>query len=288
MPNLYRPSAGNITNGYRSESGGPNKPIHLAVDFGWGGGRYVVAAMPGVLTFDKSSGYGLRGTIAHPDGSFTRYAHLESGSAERPVSMGEVIGVMGDTGTLAKGVHLHFEWIVRGAKRDPTPYFVTSRPDPEPDPTPKPQPTDRKIFMRLISNSSTPPKSKILTENGASRDLTAAEADACYRVIYDADGAAIAQSDINILDSILREINSPAQSALTQSQNDALMSIAGLIDPIPTQTEMSGIITNQYNLLRTGATNDKNEILAAIDEIPGGSAPQNLTVTLTGTAEAAQ
>lgn len=277
MPNLLRPSTGNITNGYRSESAGPGKPIHLAVDFGWGKGKYVVASMPGVLTFDKSSGYGLRATIAHPDGSFTRYAHLESGSPERPVSMGEVLGVMGDTGTLAKGVHLHFEWIVRGSKRDPTPYFVTQLPKPTPNPEEDiTMATALEVWQQILPGITNPGQSSaadyVRAINTNVNNLTTAIATLTGKV-----------------DAIKTKLDSiPAGGGLTAAQNDALMAIAGLIDPIPTQTEMSGIITNQYNLLRTGATNDKNEILAAIDEIPGGSAPQNLTVTLTGTAEAAQ
>lgn len=277
MPNLLRPSVGNITNGFRSESMGPNKPIHLAVDFGWGNGRYVVAAMPGLLTFDTSIGYGLRGSIAHPDGSFTRYAHLVAGSVERPVSMGEVIGIMGDTGTLAKGIHLHFEWIVRGTKRDPTPYFVTQPPKPSPNPEEDiNMTTPLEVWQQSLPGITNPGQSSaadyVRAINTNVNNLTTAVATLTTKV-----------------DAIKAKLDSiPAGGGLTAAQDDALMAIAGLIDPIPTQTEMSGIITNQYNLLRTGATSDKDEILAAIDEIPGGTAPQNLTVTLTGTAEAAQ
>lgn len=288
MVNLLRPSAGNITNGYRAESAGPNKPVHLAVDFGWGNGKSVVAAQPGVLTFDTSNGYGLRATIAHPDGSFTRYSHLASGSPERNVSIGEVIGVMGQSGTLPKGVHLHFEYIVRGVKRDPTPYFVNSPPS-----TPPETPERSVDHMMLIIKATDTQELVVATPSGI-EGCTAFLASAINRAEGRAEGhfVLLARSEINAIDSTLRTAAarnfSNNSSALTPAQNAALMGLPAAIDNMPTNGELSGVITSQYNLLRTGATNDKNEILAAIDEIPGGSAPQNLTVTLTGTAEAAQ
>ena len=75
--------------------------IHAA----YGGAAYAVA---------KGDGYGLRVEIVHPfDGGYylTRYAHLSQAFVSpdgQPVKQGDVIGMMGRTGS-ATGVHLHFE-----------------------------------------------------------------------------------------------------------------------------------------------------------------------------------
>lgn len=291
MFTLFRPSVGNITQPFRSESGGPNKPIHLAVDFGHGNGRQVYAANPGVLTYDTSVGYGLRASISHPDGSFTRYAHLASGGSPRRVERGEQIGVMGDSGNLPKGVHLHFEWIVRGVKTNPAPYFsLENRVPPEEEQKEEPDMAVRELFLQ---NTSTNPN-EIWWERepgAAIYKLSQAE----YAFLGNPGALSLNQAQITAwiatngqAATIANAHAGTASGGLTAAQNSALMGLPAAIDNMPTNGELSGVITNQYNLLRTGATNDKNEILTAIDEIPGGSAPQNLTVTLTGTAEAAQ
>lgn len=329
MPKIYRPSAGNITNAYRNESSGPDKLVHRAVDFGWGNGLTVVAAMPGKLTFDNSVGYGLRGSIAHPDGSFTRYAHLASGSREREVEMGEEIGVMGDSGTLTRGVHLHFEYIVNGKKRDPTPYFTTERP-PIPAGTIPPTIEKNKMSIGIILNVVRPgvgvnyffitPQGVWMGPETSVSPSVKTQQDSLVNLVaygYGLTTSLIAYTAPVLSDTAaLTQLKSIASltcgmpsnfaitptnpfiaasyfqnagaTALSAAQNDALMGLPAAIDNLPTNGEFSGVITNQYNLIRTGATSDKSEILSAIGEIPASGAPQNLTVTLTGTAEAAQ
>jgi murein DD-endopeptidase MepM/ murein hydrolase activator NlpD len=72
------------------------------------------AAYPGVAYSSSGNGYGLMVDIVHQyyGGSYiTRYAHLSSTwvpTGGAPVNQGDVIGMMGRTGS-ATGVHLHFE-----------------------------------------------------------------------------------------------------------------------------------------------------------------------------------
>lgn len=69
---------------------------------------------------DEGPVYGLSVVIRHPNGWFTRYAHL-SGIFPWPnewVEAGQLIGQMGDSG-YAFGTHLHFEVIADGRYLDP-------------------------------------------------------------------------------------------------------------------------------------------------------------------------
>jgi murein DD-endopeptidase MepM/ murein hydrolase activator NlpD len=72
------------------------------------------AAYPGIATSRWHGGYGLVVDIVHQyyGGAYiTRYAHLSSTwvpAEGAPVNQGDVIGMMGQTGS-ATGVHLHFE-----------------------------------------------------------------------------------------------------------------------------------------------------------------------------------
>lgn len=94
-----------------------------AVDFshpGYGCGRPVFAAAGGMVQkiIYGSSGYGNHLRIFHPNGVVTLYAHLSGfivRSGDR-VSVGQIIGYIGNSGhTLGPtGCHLHFE--VRGAR----------------------------------------------------------------------------------------------------------------------------------------------------------------------------
>ena len=125
---MHRPAKGNVTNGYRAVAVN-GKAAHQALDFGYGNGREVYAADAGILTYDESIGYGLRGSIKHPSGTFSRYAHLSRKFAPPGrVDALQQIGVMGDSGTFADGVHLHFEVLEpKGAglvRVDPNPYLT--------------------------------------------------------------------------------------------------------------------------------------------------------------------
>lgn len=95
---------------------------YVAIDFshtGYACGKPVFAAAGGTIQktgYDSIAGYYVR--ILHPNGVVTFYGHLSSVNVKRgeAVSVGDIIGYMGNTGyTIGKtGCHLHFE--VRGAK----------------------------------------------------------------------------------------------------------------------------------------------------------------------------
>jgi murein DD-endopeptidase MepM/ murein hydrolase activator NlpD len=111
-----RPANGAITSSYGSRRRG----FHYGVDIGVSRGTPVVAAASGVVVNVVSScvegrsscggRYGNYITIEHPNGTFTRYAHLSrvSVSVGEQVSQGERIGLSGNTGR-STGPHLHFE-----------------------------------------------------------------------------------------------------------------------------------------------------------------------------------
>jgi murein DD-endopeptidase MepM/ murein hydrolase activator NlpD len=92
---------------------------HNAVDIANACGTPVVAAAGGVVIDSSDSGgwnggYGNFLYIQHPNGTKTKYAHLQTleVSSGDEVSQGQEIGKMGDTGH-STGCHLHFE--VNGA-----------------------------------------------------------------------------------------------------------------------------------------------------------------------------
>lgn len=143
MVRLILAARGGITNPF----GAKNPPgaalrYHLGVDIGSGGGRTIYAPAAGIASARSSGGalgtYGNYWWIAHDDGTASVVAHLASHvGRSRRVAQGEVIGVMGRTGTYQ--VHCHQEYIVAGERVDPTKYLggtaggdVTPIPIPEP------------------------------------------------------------------------------------------------------------------------------------------------------------
>lgn len=102
-----------------------------------GGNPDIQAAMQGkIVQMGWVSGYGNFVEILHPDGSKTRYGHLDSFDPElkrlfdsgQPVNVqaGQKIGVMGTTGR-STGVHLHFEYIdANNQKQDPAAFLAGS------------------------------------------------------------------------------------------------------------------------------------------------------------------
>jgi murein DD-endopeptidase MepM/ murein hydrolase activator NlpD len=94
---------------------------HEGTDYAADYGTPVLAAGDGFVSqAGRSGGYGNLVELRHANGITTRYGHLSailvrSGSR---VSQGQVLGRVGATG-LATGSHLHYEFRVNGAARDP-------------------------------------------------------------------------------------------------------------------------------------------------------------------------
>jgi murein DD-endopeptidase MepM/ murein hydrolase activator NlpD len=94
---------------------------HEGVDYGAPVGTPVRAVGDGVVAFaGQQNGYGNVVQIQHSDNRMTVYAHLSRIDVRRGdrVDQGEHIGDVGMTGW-ATGPHLHFEFRVNGAVRDP-------------------------------------------------------------------------------------------------------------------------------------------------------------------------
>ena len=112
--------------------------FHHGEDYYWltgdpSGSRIVYGVAPGtVVEVTSSASMGLEVTVELEPGLRVRYSHLASSSVSvgDTVTVSTVVGVMGSTGTEARGeVHLHFEvwvWTPAGWTRtDPEPYFST-------------------------------------------------------------------------------------------------------------------------------------------------------------------
>jgi len=87
----------------------------------------VYAAGPGIATAGETDNDGRWIVIDHPNGFRTFYSHLasvyvRSGSL---VKAGQKIGMMGDTGEMVDGIHLHFSMTLNG--RHINPYFCITR-----------------------------------------------------------------------------------------------------------------------------------------------------------------
>ncbi len=94
---------------------------HNGVDLASSYGSNILAAADGVVLIARSGwngGYGTYVVIKHGNGTQTLYGHLSglNVSAGQTVRQGQVIGFMGNSGSVRgkTGVHLHFE--VRGAR----------------------------------------------------------------------------------------------------------------------------------------------------------------------------
>lgn len=84
---------------------------HKGLDFAGPTGLPIVAAKSGVVIEAGWGGaFGNNVVVQHPDGTTTRYAHLNSitVSVGQEVGIGEKVGTLGSTGN-STGPHLHFE-----------------------------------------------------------------------------------------------------------------------------------------------------------------------------------
>jgi murein DD-endopeptidase MepM/ murein hydrolase activator NlpD len=113
---LLRPVPGAMTRGFGYDGG----HFHKGLDLDGETGDPIRAAAAGtVVATSCGGGYGLCAVIDHGHGLSTWYAHLSRQTVTSgPVERGQVIGLMGCTGSCT-GSHLHFEVHVDGTARDP-------------------------------------------------------------------------------------------------------------------------------------------------------------------------
>lgn len=96
---------------------------HQGTDYAASSGTPVLAAGDGtVRSVGRAGGYGNLVEIRHSNGIATRYGHLRAFArgiqVGSRVGQGDVIGYVGSTG-LATAAHLHYEFRINGAARDP-------------------------------------------------------------------------------------------------------------------------------------------------------------------------
>lgn len=132
-------------------TGAYNPPSHKGVDIGWRTDEeqnkiysncYGVVAYTedGLGNMEGASGWGNYVLVKHPNGMYSRYAHLQKGlwvKVGQEVDETNVLGIMGDSG-YAFGRHLHFEVQTSAScndRIDPTPYLSKAIWESSPTPT---------------------------------------------------------------------------------------------------------------------------------------------------------
>lgn len=119
---MQKPTEGQYTTYFRRG--------HYAVDIANRSMPAVSAAADGTIVKSQcgwNGGYGCVVVIEHGDGVQTLYAHLSKLYAKvgDPVKKGQAIGKMGATGRVygVTGIHVHFEVIVGGRKKNPLAFY---------------------------------------------------------------------------------------------------------------------------------------------------------------------
>lgn len=119
---MIKPTSGSYSTYFKSG--------HWAVDIANRSKPAIMAAADGTVVKSQcgwNGGYGCVIVIDHGDGYQTLYGHMSklSASVGDKVTQGETIGVMGNTGRVygATGIHLHFEVVVNGKKKNPIAYY---------------------------------------------------------------------------------------------------------------------------------------------------------------------
>ncbi len=136
------PSATHITStfGWRNAPTAGASDNHPAIDIGGGGVRHNIIAAASGTVIQVNTGcaegnatcggrLGNYVKIQHEDGTITRYGHLYSVNVSngQTVAQGQVIGIMGTTGT-STGIHLDFQILVNGSPVNPLNYVSASNP----------------------------------------------------------------------------------------------------------------------------------------------------------------
>lgn len=121
---MIKPTSGIYTTYFGGRTG------HWAVDIADRSKPAIHAAADGTVVKSQcgwNGGYGCVVVIDHGDGFQTLYAHLSemSVSVGEAVEQGQNIATMGNTGRVygATGIHLHFEVIDNGVKKNPIAFY---------------------------------------------------------------------------------------------------------------------------------------------------------------------
>lgn len=118
---LFSPVKGMITNRFD-----PNKG-HLGIDLATAPREHILAVASGtIILVDYSITTGNMITIQHANNLLSTYRHASTllKKTGDKVKSGEVIGIVGSTGTLSTGVHLHLEIWKDGEAIDPETLIV--------------------------------------------------------------------------------------------------------------------------------------------------------------------
>lgn len=118
---FYRPARGIISSHFNTQE------KHYGIDIASSPKESVLATMNGTVTlvgFDANAGYVIQ--IQHTNGFISVYKHnaviLKKQGDE--VTAGEAIAIVGNTGNLSNGNHLHFELWYKGLPVDPEEFIV--------------------------------------------------------------------------------------------------------------------------------------------------------------------
>jgi murein DD-endopeptidase MepM/ murein hydrolase activator NlpD len=103
---------------------------HNGVDYGAARNTPVQCVAGGTVTFAGRRGdYGNLVCVKHDNGCESRYGHLQRISVHKGQHLKQTqrIGLVGTTG-LTTGPHLHFEWLVKGAHKNPLKFRMIQSP----------------------------------------------------------------------------------------------------------------------------------------------------------------
>jgi len=117
---FYRPVKGIVSSAFNAQG------KHFGIDIAARPREPVLATMKGTVIFtgfDANFGYVI--TVQHANGFVSAYKHNAQLMKKEgdEVSGGEVIALVGNTGSLSTGEHLHFELWYRGKAVDPREYI---------------------------------------------------------------------------------------------------------------------------------------------------------------------
>lgn len=292
---MQQPSPNPVTNPY---GGG-----HTGTDYAWtrNGGTIVdkdiYSIDDGTITkiyYDKA--YGNVMEIDHGSNVTGVYCHAAGYNNTLKVGdrvhQGQNIGVMGDTGTLAKARHLHLTLRVNGKNTDPYAYINNHLTTAGNGGTPiAPEPERTKTMTTMFVKGST------ATANAGPGTLWAMAGDAgtpcpanwfeftrSYtsstdpydkgRLLSAAHGAAIYLTDAEWAERKTAYTTivggGSGGSSLTTEQNDHLMSIA-------TSAQLGVALTGTVNFVNEHADENKDEIIDAINSSSNLSGTYNIT-----------